>query len=74
MLMCTDVFISALTSHQNVKPSRENGKQHCICHSGYLHIVNREGDDTPLQYSCLENPMVGGAWKAEVHGVAKSRA
>jgi len=26
-----------------------------------------------LQYSCLENPMDGGAWKAAVHGVAKSR-
>ena len=31
-----------------------------------------EGDDTPLQYSCLENPMDGGAWWATVHGVAKS--
>ena len=28
---------------------------------------------TPLQYSCLENPMDGGAWWAAVHGVAKSR-
>ena len=28
---------------------------------------------TPLQYSCLENPMDGGTWKAAVHGVAKSR-
>ena len=28
---------------------------------------------TPLQYSCLENPMDGGAWKAAVHGVAKSQ-
>ena len=28
---------------------------------------------TPLQYSCLENPMDGGAWYASVHGVAKSR-
>ena len=32
-----------------------------------------EGDGTPLQYSCLENPMDGGAWQAVVHGVAKSR-
>ena len=31
------------------------------------------GNDTPLQYSCLENPMDGGAWWAAVHGVAKSR-
>ena len=33
-----------------------------------------EGNGNPLQYSCLENPMDGGAWKAAVHGVAKSRA
>ena len=32
-----------------------------------------EGNGTPLQYSRLENPMDGGAWWAEVHGVAKSR-
>ena len=32
-----------------------------------------EGDGNPLQYSCLENPMDGGAWWAAVHGVTKSR-
>ena len=32
-----------------------------------------EGDSTPLQYSCRENPMDGGAWWAAVHGVTKSR-
>ena len=32
-----------------------------------------EGSGTPLQYSCLENPMDGGAWWATVHGVVKSR-
>ena len=31
-----------------------------------------EGNGTPLQYSCLENPMDRGAWQATVHGVAKS--
>ena len=31
-----------------------------------------EGNGTPLQYSCLENPMDGGAWWAAVHGVGKS--
>ena len=31
-----------------------------------------EGNGTPLQYSCLENPMDRGAWKAAVHEVAKS--
>ena len=30
-----------------------------------------EGNDIPLQYSCLENPMDGGAWKAAVQGVAE---
>ena len=37
-------------------------------------IIHREGNGTPLQYSCLENPMDGGAWWAVVHGVAKSQA
>ena len=32
-----------------------------------------EGNGTPLQYSCLENPMDRGAWWAAVHGVRKSR-
>ena len=31
-----------------------------------------EGNGNPLQYSCLENPMDGGAWWAAVHGVTKS--
>ena len=31
-----------------------------------------EGNGNPLQHSCLENPMDGGAWQATVHGVAKS--
>ena len=35
--------------------------------------VHGEGNGTPLQYSCLENPMDGGAWWAAVHGVAKGR-
>ena len=33
----------------------------------------REGNGTPLQYSCLENPMDRGAWWAAVNGVAKSQ-
>ena len=33
----------------------------------------REGDGTPLQYSCPENPMDRGAWGAAVHGVAEGR-
>ena len=33
-----------------------------------------EGNGNPFQYSCLVNPMDGGAWWATVHGVAKSRS
>ena len=36
-------------------------------------LTHGEGNGTPRQHSCLENPMDGGAWWAAVHGVAKSR-
>ena len=36
-------------------------------------LIFGEGNGTPLQYSCLENPMDGGAWWAAVRGVLKSR-
>src|SRR5574341_1415446 len=38
-----------------------------------LDSIFREGNGTPLQYSCLESPMDRGAWWAAVHGVTKSR-
>ena len=38
---------------------------------GYRELVG-EGNGNPLQYSCLENPMDGGAWQVAVHGVTKS--
>ena len=38
-----------------------------------LEIDPQEGHSNPLQYSCLENPMDRGAWRAAVHGVAKSQ-
>ena len=44
---------------------------------GSIPVVGRSpkgGDSNLLQYSCLENPMDGGAWWAAVHGVVKSRA
>ena len=40
---------------------------------GLINEIAGEGNGTPLQYSCLENPMDGGAWWAAVHGVAKSQ-
>ena len=44
----------------------------CVCESLMSNIG--EGNGKPLQYSCLENPMDGGAWWATVHGVATSRS
>ena len=47
-----------------------------LCNSIYMNILeesNGEGNGTPLQYSCLENPMDGGAWKAAVHGVTEGQ-
>ena len=41
--------------------------------AGFRKDRGGEGNGTPLQYSCLENPMDGGAWWAAVHGVPKSR-
>ena len=38
-----------------------------------IYMLQSVRHGTPLQYSCLENPMDGGAWCAEVHGVSKSR-
>ena len=38
-----------------------------------LNCGGGEGNGTPLPYSCLENPMDGGAWWADVYGVAQSR-
>ena len=40
---------------------------------GGFALTRGEGNGTPLQYSCLENPMDGGAWWAAVRGVARSR-
>ena len=37
-----------------------------------LQSSSGEGNGTPLQYSCLENPMDGGAWWAAVYGVSQS--
>ena len=47
------------------------------CNAGDLGLIPQlgrppgEGNGNPLQYSCLENPMDRGAWRATVHGVAR---
>ena len=47
--------------------------QLCLTLCDPLDCTVGEGNGTPLQYSCLENPMDGGAWWAAVHGVAEGR-
>ena len=49
------------------------------CNEGNLGLIPGsgiypgEGNGSPLQYSCLENPMNRGAWLATVHGITKSQ-
>ena len=57
-------------------PGRYHGQRSLGAYSpwGYERVWHDlEGNGTSLQYSCLENPMDGGAWWAAVHGVSKSR-
>ena len=44
-----------------------------MCEKNVLDYFIREGNGTPLQYSCLENPMDWEAWWAAVHGVTRSQ-
>ena len=53
--------------------SRETGRREIANVLGQARFDYGEGNGTPLQYSCLENPMDGEAWWAAVHGVARSR-
>ena len=48
-------------------------KRNILVNTWRLDSLSREGNGTPLQYSCLGNAMDGGAWWAAVHGVAKSQ-
>ena len=62
----------------NEAPNGSDGKE-SPCHAEDLGSIPGwrrspgEGNGSPLQYSCLENPMDRGAWQATVHGVAKSQ-
>ena len=51
-----------------------NSTAACVkCPRVLFFLPVREGNGTPLQYFCLENPMGGGPWWAAVHGVTRSR-
>ena len=59
-------------------PGGSDGKE-STCNAGDPSLIPgsgrspREGNGSPFQCSCLENPMDGGAWRATVHGVTESR-
>ena len=48
-------------------------KVHLVKAMVFLMVMSGEGNDNPLQYSCLENPVDSRAWWAAVYGVAQSR-
>ena len=64
--------------NNNVIPGSSDGKE-SVYSAGDLGSISGlgrslgGGNGNPLQYSCLENPMDRGAWRATVHGVAKSQ-
>jgi len=68
---CQDTYakVEHFTLSRVSEPHHRMMKRYCL-------VTNREADGedngTPLQYSCLANPMEGGTWWAAVHGVAKS--
>ena len=74
-------FLSLLTRNKaifeikDVSLGKESAWQ-CRRHRGSIPESGRSpgvGNGSPLQYSCLKNPMDRGAWRATVHGVTKSR-
>ena len=74
-----DSYCSRYQLHWNCLSKWRSGKQ-STCQAGNEGSIPGsgrspvKGHDTPLQYSCLENPMDRGAWRATVHGVTKSQA
>ena len=80
-------YLESFSSLRNVQttwslqglPGGSDGKE-STCNAGDLGLIPRsvrspgEGNDNPLRYPCLENPMDRGAWQAAVHGLATSWA
>ena len=83
-LLCVNIsqnhllFLSGITLYYHGFPGGSKGKA-SACDAedpGLIPGSGRypgEGNNNPLQYSCLENPMDRGAWWATVHGVTKSQ-
>ena len=75
-LPCTKLKVIGKIKHTQYNPRDGSNATKKKCTSGKNqkhYILNGEGNGTPLQYSCLENPVDKGAWWAAVHGVTQSR-
>ena len=74
---CSNVFLSITLYFSCLLCQRELANKSVKLYKlnlGLFNLVNQYDfrNGNPLQYSCLENPMDGGAWQATVHGVLKS--
>ena len=58
---------------QNIEFPVLHSRSLLIIYFMYSSVYIGEGNGIPLQYSCLENPTDGGAWKTAVHGVAEGQ-
>ena len=69
----------ALYTQQKTRPGADCGSDYELLIAKFRFKLKKvgkttgEGNGKPLHYSCLENPMDGGAWWVAVHGIAKSR-
>ena len=67
-----------MTVNHSIKGKGGSDSKESTCNAGDMSLIPGsgrspgEGNGNPLQYSCLENPMDGGAWRVTVHGVEKS--
>ena len=78
LLRQPDLFVSKLSSHWAF-PHSSVSKESACSPGGLGSILGsgrspEEGNGNPLWYPCLEKPMDRGAWRAAVHGIAKSLA
>ena len=71
MVMCNE-YVCVIMHFLKITFYFKYFRTHKFQNSTVSILPSGEGSGTPLQYSCLENPMDGGAWWAGVHGVTKS--
>ena len=72
-LLYTEIQLLTVNVWTNSREAVHNENTKVNFFFKYLALLSAPmGNGTPLQYSCLENPMDGGTWKAAVHGVAEA--